>query len=160
ILARQDFAVWFDPVIPASALHELLCPCPEDWIVLHPVVTSVGNVRSAAPPTQSPSTERAAASRQRGTGAGGRRERRRAADRPWTRRLLSSGRAGMTFLFGYILTVRSLTSSPSITLSSGSPFRPVRACFTPVSCGVDPGEGNQKYSKAFALLRALIVLSS
>jgi putative SOS response-associated peptidase YedK len=49
ILDREHFAAWLDPLAPAAALHELLRPCPPEWIALHPVGAAVGNVRNDGP---------------------------------------------------------------------------------------------------------------
>ena len=49
ILDREHFAAWLDPLTLPPALHDLLRPCPPEWIALHPVGAAVGNVRNDGP---------------------------------------------------------------------------------------------------------------
>jgi putative SOS response-associated peptidase YedK len=57
ILDRADFAAWFDPLTHATALHELLRPCPPERIALHPVGAAVGNVRNDGPGLVAPAAD-------------------------------------------------------------------------------------------------------
>jgi putative SOS response-associated peptidase YedK len=56
ILSPESFAAWLDPLTPPPALHELLRPCPPEWIALHPVGAGVGNVRNDGPELVAPVT--------------------------------------------------------------------------------------------------------
>lgn len=44
ILAPEGLARWLDPASEPDALGDLLGPCPDAWLALHPVTRAVGNV--------------------------------------------------------------------------------------------------------------------
>ena len=49
ILAPEAVARWLDPASDPGALGDLLGPCPDARLALHPVTRTVGNVRNAGP---------------------------------------------------------------------------------------------------------------
>jgi putative SOS response-associated peptidase YedK len=49
ILAPEAVARWLDPASEPDALSDLLCPCPDARLALHPVTRAVGNVRNEGP---------------------------------------------------------------------------------------------------------------
>jgi putative SOS response-associated peptidase YedK len=46
ILAPEVVDVWLDPATDPARLTELLIPCPEERLTMHPVSRAVGNVRN------------------------------------------------------------------------------------------------------------------
>lgn len=46
ILAPEAVASWLDPASEPDALSDLLGPCPDELLALHPVTRAVGNVRN------------------------------------------------------------------------------------------------------------------
>ncbi len=59
ILAPEAVARWLDPASNPGALGDLLGPCPDEWLALHPVTRAVGNVRNAGPELIAVSAEEA-----------------------------------------------------------------------------------------------------
>ncbi|SDX59267.1 SOS response-associated peptidase [Thiocapsa roseopersicina] len=49
ILAPRVVDVWLDPATDPARLSELLIPCPEERLAIHPVSRAVGNVRNECP---------------------------------------------------------------------------------------------------------------
>ncbi len=49
ILAPEAVASWLDPASEPEAVSDLLGPCPDAWLALHPVTRAVGNVRNEGP---------------------------------------------------------------------------------------------------------------
>jgi putative SOS response-associated peptidase YedK len=49
ILGPEAVASWLDPASEPEAVSELLGPCPDAWLALHPVARAVGNVRNEGP---------------------------------------------------------------------------------------------------------------
>jgi putative SOS response-associated peptidase YedK len=49
ILAPEDLARWLDPASTLETTSELLGPCPDELLALHPVTRAVGNVRNEGP---------------------------------------------------------------------------------------------------------------
>jgi putative SOS response-associated peptidase YedK len=49
ILAPESVARWLDPASEPGALSDLLGPCPDARLALHPVTRAVGNVRNEGP---------------------------------------------------------------------------------------------------------------
>ena len=46
ILSPESFAAWLDLSTPQNVLLDLLCPCPFESLILHPVSSLLGNVRN------------------------------------------------------------------------------------------------------------------
>ena len=46
ILPPKHFAAWLAPQTDRQALHEMLDPCPDEWLAFHPVDARVGNVKN------------------------------------------------------------------------------------------------------------------
>lgn len=49
ILGLGDVGAWLNRETPAEEVGQLLRPCPEDWMAMHPVSSRVGNVRNDDP---------------------------------------------------------------------------------------------------------------
>jgi putative SOS response-associated peptidase YedK len=49
ILAHEAVVRWLDPASEPDALSDLLGPCPDPRLALHPVTRAVGNVRNEGP---------------------------------------------------------------------------------------------------------------
>ncbi len=49
ILAPEDLARWLEPASEPDALGDLLGPCPDTRLALHPVTRAVGNMRNEGP---------------------------------------------------------------------------------------------------------------
>jgi len=49
ILQPEDYGLWLDKGTHPELLRQLIVPCPEDALALHPVSRAVGNVRNEGP---------------------------------------------------------------------------------------------------------------
>lgn len=49
VLGESDWAAWLDPGLPPGAAKEMLKPCPNDWLSVHPVSRAVSFARNEGP---------------------------------------------------------------------------------------------------------------
>ncbi|WP_149425244.1 SOS response-associated peptidase [Oryzomicrobium terrae] len=54
ILAPEDYGLWLSGETEQDLVHQLLVPCPADWIAKYPVGKDVGNVRNQGPDLLTP----------------------------------------------------------------------------------------------------------
>lgn len=46
ILEQADWEQWLDPAVTGKSLTDLLRPCPDDWLKVEPIATSINNARN------------------------------------------------------------------------------------------------------------------
>lgn len=54
ILDRADWDRWLDPSLKGAALADLLVPCPDDWLDVQPIATTINNARNKTPEALNP----------------------------------------------------------------------------------------------------------
>lgn len=49
VLGEEAWEAWLDPELPTGAAKEMLKPCPNDWLSVHPVSRAVSYARNEGP---------------------------------------------------------------------------------------------------------------
>ncbi len=57
VLGEADWDAWLNPNLPSTAVKEMLKPCPNDWLSVHPVSRAVSFARNEGPDLIKPLVE-------------------------------------------------------------------------------------------------------